>query len=192
MTTAWLAKGKKKRPHRQPKEKKGTTVEILEAKDLRHELFCQAYIKHKFNATRAYLEVFWGSETVACSSATRLFWNANIINRVSELSQLYLANAWVDAEWVLRKLREVVDRCMEWTPIYDANGNPTGVWRFNEGATLKALEMIGTFFQMFHSAENQLPQLPQASKEENDKIAQFISLHSRNYELRKWPSGDSR
>lgn len=166
-------------------------VEIIPS-DIRHELFCQAYIKHKFNWTRAYMEVYWVDEATARTSGARMFANVHIAQRVEELSREYLSNAWMDAEWVLRKLREVVDRCMDWTPIYDKFWKPTWYWRFNELATLKALEMIGNFFRMFNNGSEGLPQIPQPTDEETKQIAQFISLHAQKHGLSKTTSGDTQ
>lgn len=38
-------------------------------------------------------------------------------------------------------LKEVIDRCMQGAPVLDTKGNPTGEWKFEPGAVIRALEL---------------------------------------------------
>lgn len=55
----------------------------------------------------------------------------------------------VDAGWVLRRLREVVERCLQETPVRDRQGKETGEWRFNASGATRALELLGKHLGMF-------------------------------------------
>lgn len=55
----------------------------------------------------------------------------------------------VDRDWVLRKLIDNVDRSMQAQPVLDAEGNPTGEYRYDGATANRALELIGKEFGMF-------------------------------------------
>lgn len=55
----------------------------------------------------------------------------------------------VDRDWVLRKLIDNVDRAMQAQPVLDAEGNPTGEYRYDGATANRALELIGKEFGMF-------------------------------------------
>jgi hypothetical protein len=60
MITSGLANGKKPKATKKAPQKEKEEPQVVEIlpTDARHELFCKAYIKHRFNATKAYIEVF--------------------------------------------------------------------------------------------------------------------------------------
>jgi phage terminase small subunit len=54
----------------------------------------------------------------------------------------------VDADWVLRKLIENVERSMTAVPVTDKDGTPTGEYRYEGSVANKALELIGKHIGM--------------------------------------------
>lgn len=57
----------------------------------------------------------------------------------------------VSADWVLKNLRDVVERCMKPKEILDSQGKATGVYRFDSRGACRALELIGKHVGMFRS-----------------------------------------
>ena len=59
------------------------------------------------------------------------------------------SRVFIDATFVLERLREIVDRCMTALPVFDRDGEPTGEWQFDSRGALKGLELIGRHVGMF-------------------------------------------
>jgi len=55
----------------------------------------------------------------------------------------------VDAGWVLDRLREVAERCLQAVPVRDRSARETGEWTFNASGATRALELIGKHLGMF-------------------------------------------
>jgi phage terminase small subunit len=78
------------------------------------------------------------------------------------------ARLQVNVDWVTQNLREIVERCMRYKPVYDSKGQPVlvetefgevcAVYKFEPTAANKALELLGKHVGMFvdrveHSGE---------------------------------------
>ncbi|MNW10683.1 Terminase small subunit [compost metagenome] len=55
----------------------------------------------------------------------------------------------VNAQWVLDRLVQLAERCMQAEPVTDRDGSPTGEYRFDSSGANKALENIGKHLGMF-------------------------------------------
>lgn len=55
----------------------------------------------------------------------------------------------LDAQWVLERLKEVAERCMQAVPVLDREGNETGEYRFDSSGANRSLELIGRHLAMF-------------------------------------------
>ena len=64
--------------------------------------------------------------------------------------------AGLTQDWVLGRLREVAERCLQHEAVRDRKGDPTGEYTFNVTGANKALELIGRHLGMF--AERQAGQ----------------------------------
>lgn len=49
----------------------------------------------------------------------------------------------LEAETILRKMWEIVERCMTATPVLDREGKETGEWTFDATNAIKALHLLG-------------------------------------------------
>ena len=72
----------------------------------REELFCTEYIKLDLNATQAAIAAGY-SEKTARSMASRLLTKHNISERISQLMSQRSKATQIDAEFVLRRLKEI-------------------------------------------------------------------------------------
>ena len=55
----------------------------------------------------------------------------------------------LDQDWVIERLRNVVDWAMAAVPVRDAKGKETGVFTFNGATANRALELLGRHLGMF-------------------------------------------
>jgi phage terminase small subunit len=55
----------------------------------------------------------------------------------------------LDAEYVLRGIIRVVDRCEQAEPVLDREGNETGEYTFQAGPALKGYELLGRHLKLF-------------------------------------------
>lgn len=115
----------------------------------RQARFVAEYVKTG-NATQAYLDAgYQCSRSTAEKVASRLLRHAGVAAAVARARETAAKAAECNAEWVLRKLREVAERCMTAEPVLDREGNPTGEYTFNAAGANRALELIGKQQGMF-------------------------------------------
>ena len=68
---------------------------------------------------------------------------AHILEVLEQARKRVAEKAEVDAAWVLKRLAEVVKRCMQHEPVLDKDGNPTGEYRFDAAGASRALDLTG-------------------------------------------------
>ena len=54
----------------------------------------------------------------------------------------------VDADWVVRRLVQNLQRAMQFVPVLDSEGNPIGEYRWSGSVANKALELLGKHLGM--------------------------------------------
>ena len=120
----------------------------------KHELFAQEIAKGA-SQRDAYKAAGYEvkSDAAADANASRLLTNAKVKARVAELqeriSDVTVEKAAVSKAWVIAKLVENVERAMTAEPVRDAQGNPTGEYKYNGSVANRALELIGKEQGMF-------------------------------------------
>lgn len=73
---------------------------------------------------------------------------------LAEARRARSARVQCDADWVLEKLRIVVERCLQEEEVRDRKGNPTGMFVFDSKGANRALELLGKHLGMWkESAE---------------------------------------
>lgn len=70
----------------------------------RNEQFCQAFIRNKYNAKRAYLEVYKCTESNAETSSSRLMRQPEIRARIAELTRQIYEDQFITGERVASEL----------------------------------------------------------------------------------------
>jgi len=96
-------------------------------------------------------------------AAIRAGYSANSARQIADenLSKPYIKEAiekakserqeelGLNAEWVLKRLKLIADRCIQAEPVLDKKGNPTGVYKFDSAGANKATELIGKHLVLF-------------------------------------------
>ncbi len=100
------------------------------------------------NATQAAIRAGYSAKT-ANEQAARLLANVSVAEAVRQAQAARSERTLMKADWVLERLRDVVERCMQAEPVLDSEGAPTGIYKFNASGANKALELIGKHLGMF-------------------------------------------
>ena len=117
----------------------------------RHEAFAQALAAGK-SQEQAY--ALAGFKANRGNASTLVRKQQSILKRVEEIQgrkveaevravEKLAEKIAVSKEYVISRLRENVDRAMQHRPVLDAEGNPTGEYRYDGMVANKALELLG-------------------------------------------------
>ncbi len=107
----------------------------------KQQRFVEEYL-FDLNATQAYIRAGY-SEKGARVSACKLLANPNIASAVAAGKKERLDRTQVTVDGVIKKLARIADRCMQEEEVYDREGNPTGVFAFDAGNAIRALDLLG-------------------------------------------------
>jgi len=117
------------------------------AAELRRERFAREYLID-LNGTRAAVAAGYSPATAAVT-ASRLLKDAKVRALIGEAQADLMAEADIDAAWVLAALRDNYERAMTAVPVYDREGNPTGEYTYQGAVANRSLELIGKHIGMF-------------------------------------------
>ena len=109
--------------------------------------FVQEYLLD-LNATQAAARAGYSAKT-ANEQGARLLANVSVAQAVRQAQAARAERTQLTQDWVLERLRETVERCMQAEPVRDSEGGSTGVYKFNAAGANKALELIGKHLGMF-------------------------------------------
>jgi phage terminase small subunit len=129
-------------------------------------LFVARYCVH-LEAKRAAEEAGYSARN-AKRVGYRLLHSPKIAAAIQEHQRTLAQRAEMDEKWVLGKLRENVERCMQAEPVLDRDGQETGQYRYDSGGAIRALELIGKHFAMWVDRVR-VDELEQLSDEELDE-----------------------
>lgn len=112
----------------------------------------QAFVREyliDLNATQAAIRAGY-SEKNAGRIAHELLNESQIVrNAVQAEMDKRAQRVGIDAQYVLDGIRRVTERCEQAEPVRDAEGNPTGEYRFEASAALKGYELLGKHLKLF-------------------------------------------
>jgi len=116
-----------------------------------------AFIKQGFkNGTKAYLKACKNLNRKRSknpeTSASEILNYPNVDKFIDSIRDDIAGAAKVDAEWVLKNLKSVAERCMTAEPVMikvDGEMIETGEYRFDSSGANKSLELIGKTMKMF-------------------------------------------
>lgn len=136
----------------------------MEPLTLKQEQFCQEYLVD-LNATQAAIRAGYSADS-ANEQGSRLLANLKVASRVRELLAGRAARVEVDADWVLRRLLEISDKCMEAKPVMEfdpvnkcmVQKEATSgelLYEFDSSGANKATELIGKHLGFFEKNNQQ-------------------------------------
>jgi phage terminase small subunit len=148
----------------------------------KQQRFCEEYLLD-LNATQAAIRAGY-SEASSRQIGSENLSKPDIQEYLTQLQRERSQRVALDADWVLRRLRENVERAMQATPVLDRNGNDTGVYRYEGAVANRALELIGRHLGMFNelSEDERIPRA-QIAIQSAVAVAEIAAFRER-YQLK--------
>ena len=107
----------------------------------KQRLFVAEYMVD-LNATQAAIRAGYSIKT-ANKIGPELLGKTSITEAIAEQLKNREARTLVTADYVIRSLVNVAERCQQAEEVLDRQGNPTGEYRFDSSGANKALELLG-------------------------------------------------
>lgn len=112
--------------------------------------FCEEYIID-LNATQAAVRAGY-TEKSARVTACKMLTNANIELKIANLMKERSELTSISAQWVLKSLKSVADRCMTVEPVMvrgDGGMEESGEYKFDSSGANRSLELMGKHLKLF-------------------------------------------
>lgn len=119
----------------------------MSEKKSKRDLFVEEYLVD-LNATQAAIRAGY-SERSAEVTGHRLLRDAKVAAAIAEAQKARSERTEITADWVLKNLKTVAERCMQAEPVLDRDGKETGEFTFNASGANRSLELIGKHLKMF-------------------------------------------
>lgn len=126
--------------------------------------FCEEYVAD-FNGCQAAIRAGY-SKNSAKEQASRLLTNDNVSEYVKKLIDELSDKTKLNHEWVLKRFRDISDRCMQAVPVMEFDSvnkvmvqstdeDGKGIWEFDSSGANKSTEMIGKHLGFFEKDNEQ-------------------------------------
>jgi phage terminase small subunit len=130
------------------KQKKKSAPKKSRKLTQKEKRFCDLYLVSN-NASDAARGAEYSAKTAkeqGCRLLTRVHVQDYLEVKRKELEE----ETKIDQKWVLERLVQVHERCMQTEPVRDKEGNETGEFVFKDSGANKSLELIGRHLGMFN------------------------------------------
>lgn len=113
----------------------------------KQSLFCKEFLID-LNATQAAIRAGY-SKRSARQIAQENLSKPDIQKEIEKLMTEREKRTEHNGDEVIRRLWEIVQRCMQKVPVLDKDGNETGKYRFDAANVNRALELLGKHYKLF-------------------------------------------
>ena len=124
-----------------------TIQQVTQPLTPKQQLFVLEYLVD-LNGKQAAIRAGYSAKTAEVQ-ASRLLSHVKVQAAVQQAQESLVARVEISQEWVIDRLREIVERSMDSVPVLDNKGEETGVYSFNGGVANRALELLGKHMGMF-------------------------------------------
>jgi phage terminase small subunit len=112
----------------------------------KRQKFVDEYVKD-CNGTQAAIRAGYSKKSAQVQSAQLL--SIPIVKQAVEEKQAEIAKKnELTAEWVISKAKKVIERSLQEEPVYDHEGNPTGIYKFDAAGANGALKILAKYLGM--------------------------------------------
>lgn len=133
----------------------------------KQQRFVEEYLVDS-NATQAAIRAGYSRHS-AGSLGKQLLENPPILKAIAAARAKLTERVEVTQEFVVAKLVENLNRCMQAVPVLDKEGKETGEWKWEPGAANRALELLGKHLGMFEEKVH-------VTLSQEDRLARLTSL----------------
>lgn len=126
-------------------ENKKQTSAYYKLSDKRRK-FVDEYIKD-CNGTQAAIRAGYSKKT-ANEQASRLLANVTIYDIITAKLEAIAKTNEISVDWVVKKQVEIIERCMQASPVYDDNGDRTGEYKFDSTGANQGLRLLAKHLGM--------------------------------------------
>lgn len=109
--------------------------------------FCAEYLVD-LNATQAAIRAGYSAKT-ANVQAVEIMAKPHVQERIQSMMTKRAERTEITADYVLRTIVEVIERCKQAEAVRDKEGVETGEYKFDSGAVLKGTELLGKHLKLF-------------------------------------------
>lgn len=110
----------------------------------KYKLVIDQWFINGFNGSAAYQTIYPKSKPDSAKSEfVRIFTIPNVQDYVQTKQNSQVESSGITHTELIENLKEIRDRCMQGTPVKDKDGSPTGEWKFDANAAIKAIENLG-------------------------------------------------
>jgi phage terminase small subunit len=110
-------------------------------------LFVMEYVVD-LNGKQAAVRAGYSARTAEVQ-ASRLLSHVKVQAAIRKAQESLVERVELSQEWVIDRLKEIVERSMASVPVLDAKGEKTGVYSFQGTVANRALELLGKHMGMF-------------------------------------------
>lgn len=125
------------------REKKGKEKILTD----KQKKFIEEYLV-SLNATKAAIQAGYSQKT-ADRAGSKLLRDPLVAAEIQAAMKDREERTQITQDWVLKRLKDISDRCVQAEPVLNAEGEPIGVYKFDSAGANKATELIGKHLGMF-------------------------------------------
>lgn len=100
------------------------------------------------NGTQAAIRAGYSPKT-ANEQASRLLANVNVATEIQSQVKAREQRTEITQDYVLKTIRDTIERCAQAEPVRDREGAETGEYKFDATAVLRGAELLGKHLKMF-------------------------------------------
>lgn len=113
----------------------------------KQEMFVREYLVD-LNATQAAIRAGY-SEATAEQIGYQMLQKTSVKAAVQAGMDKRAEKTGLNAEYVLKGIQRVIERCEQAEPVYDKEGNATGEYVFKANEALRGYELLGKHLKLF-------------------------------------------
>lgn len=96
----------------------------------------------------------------ATDAAAKMLQNPDVVMAIQEKIQRHSHDCGLTTQWVISRLMQITERCMQAEEVLTRDGEPTGMYEFDSMGALRALELLGKRLQLFTEKKPGEPETP--------------------------------
>lgn len=114
----------------------------------KQKVFSEEYLKD-LDATKAAKRAGYAEASARQQASMMLRDNTEVKKEIQKKMDERSERTKIDADYVLTRFQDIVERCMQAEPVRDKEGFETGEWQFDAANANRGLENLGRHLKLF-------------------------------------------